>query len=215
MMAPNAPSHPRRRRLDYSLIEGLVPAGARVLDLGCGDGQLLADLAVRKGCAVRGIEINDEFVRECIAHGVPVFHGDMLEGIAYFRADSFDVVILSQTLQQTSDPLRVLHEMLRVGRTGIVSFPNFAYWRIRMQLLLQGRMPHTARLSYEWYDTPNVHLCTVADFRAACRQEGLQIGRELFLAPPARRIGPWLSNWRAELAIFQICAAPGCGPAAT
>ncbi|MFH1085961.1 MAG: methionine biosynthesis protein MetW [Chloroflexota bacterium] len=205
------PPRPKRRRLDYRLIQGLVPASARVLDLGCGDGQLLAELEAHKGCTVRGIEINDQLVRECIAHGVPVYHGDMVEGITFFGDNSFDVVILSQTLQQTSDPLRVLHEMLRVGRTGIVSFPNFGYWRIRAQLLLRGRMPRTPRLSYEWYDTPNVHLCTVADFRAVCRQEGLLIGREMFLAPPARLIGPWLANWRAELAIFQICKPPGCG----
>ncbi|MFN2155373.1 MAG: methionine biosynthesis protein MetW, partial [Anaerolineae bacterium] len=154
-----------KRRLDYALIEALVPPRSRVLDLGCGDGQLLADLAANKGCEGRGIEINDQSVLSCIQRGVAVYHGDMLEGMGYHRDGSFDVVILSQTLQQASDPVRVIVEMLRVGETAIISFPNFGYWEVRLQLLLRGRMPRNDLLPYEWHDTPNVHLCTETDFR--------------------------------------------------
>jgi methionine biosynthesis protein MetW len=193
-----------KRRLDYALIEAMVPEGSRVLDLGCGDGQLLAELAASKGCAGRGIEINDRAVLSCIQRGVAVYHGDMLEGMTYYRDDSFDVVILSQTLQQASDPVRVIGEMLRVGRTAIISFPNFGYWRVRLQLLLRGQMPLNDLLPYQWYDTPNVHLCTVTDFRALCEAQGLRRVREIFTVPPSRQIGPLGANWRAGLAIMQI-----------
>ena len=185
----------RRRRLDYELIESMIPAGSRVLDLGCGDGQLLADLARNKGCQGRGIEIDEQAVLACIQRGVAVYHGDMVEGMAYYHDQSFDVVILSQTLQQASDPALVMQEMLRVGERAIISFPNFGYWRVRLQLLLNGRMPETDQLPYSWYNTPNVHLCTVADFRALCDQLGLEQSRE---------IGGVAANWRAELAIYQI-----------
>jgi len=193
-----------RRRLDYALIEALVPPGSRVLDLGCGDGQLLADLAANKGCEGRGIEISDHSVLACIQRGVAVYHGDMLEGMSYYRDGSFDVVILSQTLQQASDPVRVIVEMLRVGDTAIISFPNFGYWEVRLQLLLRGRMPRSDLLPYEWHNTPNVHLCTVTDFRELCEEQGLRRMHEIFLVPPSRQIGDVGANWRAGLAIFQI-----------
>jgi methionine biosynthesis protein MetW len=193
-----------RPRLDYALIEAMVPPKARVLDLGCGDGQLLADLIQQKGCEGRGIEIDEEAVVACVRRGVPVYHGDMVEGMAFYGERSFDVVILSQTLQQTRDPVRVIHEMLRVGETAIISFPNFGYWRVRMQLLLTGRMPRNSLLPYEWYSTPNVHLCTLGDFRELCEAQGLEQVREVCLLPPSRKIGPFLANWRAGLAIVQV-----------
>ena len=193
-----------KRRLDYALIQALVPHSSRVLDLGCGDGQLLAELAENKGCEGRGIEINDQAVLACIQRGVAVYHGDMLEGMRYYRDSSFDVVILSQTLQQASDPVRVIVEMLRVGDTAIISFPNFGYLQVRLQLLLRGRMPVNDLLPYEWYNTPNVHLCTVTDFRELCEAQGLRRMREIFLVPPSRQISALGANWRAGLAIFQI-----------
>jgi len=181
-----------------------VPESARVLDLGCGDGQLLQELEVHKGCPGRGIEINDQAVSECLQRGVAVYHGDMVEGMGHFRAGSFDVVILSQTLQQTEHPPTVIHEMLRVGHSAIISFPNFGYWRTRMQLMFGGRMPRHDLLPYTWYDTPNVHLCTIKDFRDLCRQERLRVEKEIFLTPPDRHISAFMANWRAGLAIFQV-----------
>ena len=193
-----------KRRLDYELIEALVPRGARVLDLGCGDGQLLAELIDQKGCTGKGIEINEQAVLACIQRGVAVYHGDMLEGMGFYRDNSFDVVILSQTLQQTASPVKVIHEMLRAGKTAIISFPNFGYWRVRLDLVLNGRMPKNPLLPYDWFNTPNVHLCTVTDFRVLCREQKLERMQEIFLVPPFRQISPWLANWRAGLAIFQI-----------
>ena len=161
-------SQSTKRRLDYELIGTLVPQGSRVLDLGCGDGQLLAELEKSTGCEGRGIEINEQAVLACIRRGVAAYHGDMMEGMGFYRGRSFDVVILSQTLQQAADPVRVIQEMLRVGDTANISFPNFGYWRVRLQLLVAGHMPRNDLLPYAWHNTPNVHLCTVADFRDLC-----------------------------------------------
>jgi len=128
----------------------------------------------------------------------------MLEGMSFYDALAFDAVVLSQTLQQTRDPVRVIDEMLRVGKTAIISFPNFGHWQVRLQLLLTGRMPLNTLLPYDWFNTPNVHLCTVADFRRLCQVQGLERIREIFLVLPNRQIGALLANWRAGLAIFQV-----------
>ena len=193
-----------KRRLDYELIGALVPQGASVLDLGCGDGRLLAELIEQKGCSGRGIEINEQAVLACIQRGVAVYHGDMLEGLSFYRDSSFDVVILSQTLQQATTPVKVIHEMLRVGETAIISFPNFGYWRVRLDLFFSGRMPKNELLPYDWFNTPNVHLCTVTDFRALCTERKLERMQEIFLVPPFRQISSFFANWRTGLAIFQI-----------
>jgi methionine biosynthesis protein MetW len=194
------------RRIDYRVIEGLVPHGATVLDLACGDGELLGDLIATRGVRGSGVELSQEAVEACVGKGLSVFHGDLDEGLADFADGSHDVVILSMSLQQLRRPRMIVREMVRVGRQAIVSFPNFAHWSPRVQLCLRGRMPVSRELPYEWWDTPNIHLCTIKDFRELCRQEGLQIGRELFLtsvekAPPQRVFVP---NLRARIAIFAV-----------
>lgn len=199
---------PAKLRLDYELIESLVPEGAKVLDLGCGDGQLLADLIEFKGCEGRGIEIDEAAVLECVKRGLAVYHGDMIEGMEYYRQGHFDVVILSQTLQQTLDPPHVMREMLRVGRRAIISFPNFGHWGVRLKLLWTGRMPRSPALPHHWYNTPNVHLCTVKDFEEFCEREKLEIVEEIFLTARYRPITGLLANWRAGLVIFQLQRLP-------
>ncbi|NLX57624.1 MAG: methionine biosynthesis protein MetW [Phycisphaerae bacterium] len=194
----------RRRRVDYELIEEMIAPGSRVLDLGCGDGALLQELVEQKNVVGRGVEINDQRVLECVDRGLAVFHGDLIEGLSYYGDQSFDTVILSQTLQQTLDPRKVLREMLRVGKRAIISFPNFGHWSIRLQLVFTGRMPRTRHLPHQWYDTPNVHLLTVRDFREFAGKEGTRILREVFLNLGGRRMIPLLENWRASTAIFLL-----------
>lgn len=193
-----------RRRVDYELIEQMIEPGSRVLDLGCGDGQLLEELIARKGCIGRGVEISDHRVTECVAKGLAVFHGDMLEGLGYYGEGAFDTVILSRTLQQTLDPQRVVREMLRVGHRAIISFPNFGHWSIRLQLMFTGRMPRTRHLPHHWYNTPNVHLLTLRDFRDFADAEGVRILRELYLTNQGELLRTRLPNLRAALAIFHI-----------
>lgn len=153
----------------------MVPRGSRVLDLGSGDGELLAHLAAERGCAVSGIEQSDDGFFACVARGVPVVQADIDRGLADYGDGAFDVVILSQTLPATHRPGLVLSEMMRTGRAGIVSFPNFAYWRHRVHLALRGRMPVSGVLPYPWYDTPNIHFCSLADFERLARELSLRI----------------------------------------
>jgi len=192
-------------RLDYELIESLVPEGAAVLDLGCGDGQLLEELIAKRHARGSGVDISPAAVEACVARGLPVVHGDLDEGLADFADDSLDVVILSLSLQQLRRPRMVVREMARVGRLAIVSFPNFAHWSLRAQLVFRGRMPVSGDLPFQWWDTPNIHLCTIRDFRALCREEGLCIEREIALRaldrPPARLRRP---NLTARIAIFSV-----------
>jgi methionine biosynthesis protein MetW len=146
------------------IIEALVPEGGSVLDLGCGDGTLLARLVSAKDICAQGVELDEQAVLHCIERGVPVFHGNLDEGLRGFPDASVDVVILEETLQTLHRPIRVLQEMLRVGRCSVVSFPNFAHWRVRQALGQAGRMPVTPELPHSWHDTPNIHLCSIRDF---------------------------------------------------
>ena len=192
-------------RLDYELIESLVPDGASVLDLGCGDGQLLEELIAKRRARGSGVDVSQAAVEACVGRGLPVVHGDLDEGLADFADDSLDVVILSLSLQQLRHPRMVVREMARVGRLAVVSFPNFAHWSLRAQLAFRGRMPVSKDLPFQWWDTPNIHLCTIRDFRALCREEGLCIEREIALRaldrPPARLRRP---NLTARIAIFSV-----------
>ena len=164
---------------NYDLIANLVETGSSVLDLGCGDGTLLRKLIDEKNVKGKGIEINQDNVIKSIHKGLSVIQGDIDEGLADFSDGEVDYVVLNQTLQSAQKPDYVINEMLRVGKYGIVSFPNFAYWRIRMYLLLKGKMPKSKILPFEWYDTPNIHLLTVKDFFDYCEQRNIKITKSI------------------------------------
>ena len=162
------------QRYDYELIASWIPERSRVLDLGCGDGVLMAGLAATNAAVGYGVEIDDANVLASVKNGVNVLQTDIESGLASFEDNSFDFVILSQTLQAMRNAETVLNAMLRVGREGIVTFPNFGYWRHRLDIV-RGRMPESKALPYKWYDTPNIHLCTVKDFEDLCVKVGAEI----------------------------------------
>lgn len=189
-------------RSDYAIISEIVPHGSNVLDLGCGDGELLAWLAQHKDVNARGVEISGAKVQRAIARGVSVYHGDIEEALADLPDQAFDYVILSQTLQETRSPLKVLREMLRVGRRGIVAFPNFGHWTVRLSHLWSGGAPKTNLFPHEWYDSPNIHFLTVHDFEGLTQIEGWTIERRIFLQ--GQRKVTMLPNLLAEVAVFQI-----------
>lgn len=162
-------------RFDLQLIPNWIGPGARVLDLGCGDGSLLSKLIAEKNVDGLGIEIDEDHITECIAKGLNVVEHDLNQGLANFRENSFDVVVMAHALQTLRDPHLVINEMLRVGRECIVTFPNFAHWRCRLHLGQQGRMPVSKFMPYNWYDTPNIHFCTVRDFEALCEDNDIRI----------------------------------------
>jgi methionine biosynthesis protein MetW len=189
-------------RSDYAIIGELIPPGSGVLDLGCGEGELLAWLGANKGVQARGVELSGAKVRKAIASGVSVFHGDLLDALAGYPDGAFDYVILSQTLQETREPVRVLREMLRCGRRAVIAFPNFGHWRVRLAHLFTGRAPRTKLFPYQWYDSPNIHFLTVTDFQMLVAQEGWTIERQIFIA--GQRSTPLLPNLLAETAVFLI-----------
>ena len=195
-------------RPDFAEILRLVRPGSRVLDVGCGEGALLELLARENGVDGRGIEISPQGVSACMARGLAVMQGDADRDLDYFAAQAFDYVILSQTLQAVQNPRHVLGELMRIGERAIVSLPNFGHWRVRLDLLLHGRMPVTGVLPDPWWATPNIHLCTVHDFTALCDDLALSIDACAALADgkPARPIDPTRAaeNWRAEAALFLL-----------
>lgn len=167
--------------LNYSIITELVENGAKVLDLGCGDGELLKRLIDEKNVKGSGIEINQESVIKALEKGLSIIQGDIDEGLKQFPDKSYDYVILNQTLQSTYNPVYVLEEMLRVGKKCVVSFPNFAYWKVRFDLLFNGRMPKSSILPFEWYNTPNIHLLTIKDFYALADEMSIKIENAIFM----------------------------------
>lgn len=189
-------------RRDYAMIASIVSPGSTVLDLGCGEGELLAWLREFKNVDARGVEIDGAKVRKAIAKGVSVYQGDLESGLRDYPNQSFDFVILSQTLQEMHRPIGVLREMLRVGTHVIVSFPNFGHWTVRLAHLLSGRAPKTNLFPHNWYDSPNLHFLTVDDFVFLCRNEGWQIESRICLQ--ADREVRRLPNLFAEMAVFSI-----------
>lgn len=192
-------------RSDLQAVANLIPAGAGVLDLGCGDGELLAYLASAKQVRGRGIELSEAGVLACVGRGLSVRQGNLEEGLADYPDATFDFVVLSQTLPYLDDPARILREMLRVGRQAIVSFSNWGYWRCRWQLLATGRMPPAPDWPEAWHAAPRWQAVTVADFLALAQQLGVTIEREVYLSrsrlAPAR---PWLKNLLATTAVYVL-----------
>ncbi|WP_375404345.1 methionine biosynthesis protein MetW [uncultured Sphingomonas sp.] len=190
-------------RADLRIIAGHVAAGSRVLDIGCGDGALMAALRDGKGVDARGLEIDGANVAAALARGLSVVQGDADRDLAEYPDASFDYAVLSQTLQTTRAPDQVLGHLLRIGGRAFVSFPNFAHWRVRLSLLRGGRMPVTRLLPERWYDTPNIHHLTVDDFRAFVAERGIMVERAWFLAGSGRT-GPANANLLAEHAVFLL-----------
>jgi len=190
-------------RPDLAVIAAHVPQGARVLDVGCGDGALLATLRDGKAVDARGIEIDPALVERCVARGLSVVQGDADRDLTFYPDGAFDVAILSQTLQTAARPDRMLAELLRVGRRAFVSFPNFAYWRMRWALLSRGRMPVTRHLPVSWYETENIHHVTVTDFEELAAELGIAVERRWFFTAD-REVTASGANWRAEYALFEV-----------
>ncbi|WP_187969265.1 methionine biosynthesis protein MetW [Aquibium microcysteis] len=195
-------------RIDLQLIAGFIRPRARVLDVGCGDGELLAYLEQDKQVDGRGVEISQRGVNECVARGLSAIQGDADTDLVFYPDKGFDYVILSQTLQATRNPREVLKQLLRIGERAIVSFPNFGYWRVRFSLLFRGRMPVTRDLPYSWYDTPNIHFCTIRDFVALCQEVGATVESAMALDRDGHPIGVsmpwWFWNLFGQQAVFVL-----------
>jgi methionine biosynthesis protein MetW len=195
-------------RVDLLLIAEMVSPGARVLDVGCGDGTLLRLLSEKRGVDGRGIELSQAGVNSCVAQGLSVIQGDADTDLVHYPDLAFDFAILSQTLQATYSPRHVLEQLLRIGKRAVVSFPNFGHWRVRGQLLFGGQMPLTDNLPDHWYDTPNIHLCTIKDFRGLCKDVGARVERAVALNAYGRKLGvsmpAFAQNLFGEQAVFLL-----------
>ncbi|MGH6973177.1 MAG: methionine biosynthesis protein MetW [Stellaceae bacterium] len=198
---------PSDLRGDLRLVGSMIEPSTRVLDIGCGDGELLYYLVHSKGVDGRGMELSQSGVNSCVRHGLSVIQGDADNDLEDYPSDAFDYVVLSQTLQATRRPRDVLLNLVRIGRHAIVSFPNFGHWRIRLGLLIAGRLPSTALLPYPWYDTPNIHLCTIRDFALLCRDEGIRVERSVSLDRSGRPYTRALANLMAEQGLFLLSRA--------
>ncbi|NQV48488.1 MAG: methionine biosynthesis protein MetW [Rhodospirillaceae bacterium] len=196
-------------RVDLQVIADMIAPNTRVLDVGCGTGMLLEYLSRFKQVDGRGIELSTAGVNACVSNGLSVIQGDADRDLKDYPDQAFDYVVLSQTLQAMTAPKNVLEQMLRIGKHAIVSFPNFAHWRVRAHLVLKGRMPVSDTLPFEWYETPNIHFCTIKDFTMLCRDLGITVERSMALDPSGasvRRVdlAPFLSNLLGEQAVFLL-----------
>ncbi len=195
-------------RVDFAMVAGLIEPRARVLDIGCGDGALLDLLITDKQIDGRGIEISQRGVNECVARGLSVIQGDADTDLSYYPDQGFEQDVVVETLQATRNPKEVLEQLLRIGERAIVSFPNFGHWRVRLSLLLRGRMPVTRDLAHSWYDTPNIHFCTIRDFVALCEEIGATVESATALDDNGQKIGVsmpwWFWNFFGQQAVFLL-----------
>jgi methionine biosynthesis protein MetW len=189
-------------RRDFAIIGELIEPRTRVLDLGCGEGELLAWLKENKQVDGRGVEMEGVRVQKAISRGASVYQGDLESAVEDYPDQAFDYVILSQTLQETRYPLRVLNGMLRVGKRAVVAFPNFGHYSVRLAWLLTGRAPRTDLFPYDWFDSPNIHFLTVLDFEALVAKQGWKVERRIFVA--GERQVTWMPNLMAEIAVFEV-----------
>jgi len=201
------PDRTGKYRTDHLLVADMISRGSKVLDVGCGDGELL-QLLESRGIDGRGIELSREGVNRCVAKGLAVVQGDADTDLVNYPDDAFDYVILSQTLQATRQPKVVLENLLRIGRRAVVSFPNFGFWKMRLQLLVGGHMPRTENLPATWYDTPNIHFCTIRDFVSLCDEVGAKVEQATALDGAGQKIGLsmpwWFWNFFGQQAVFLL-----------
>lgn len=200
-------------RIDFEIVADMIAPNSKILDVGSDDGSLLELLQTKEGVEGRGIELSQRGVNRCVARGLSVIQGDADEDLIYYPDDSFDYVVLSQTIQATRNPRKVLEHLLRIGRKAIVSFPNFGHWKVRTDLMLRGTMPVNDYLPYSWYDTPNIHFCTVRDFVNLCGETNATIEKAHGLQGDGKPISfsaPWwFWNLFAEQAIFLLSRKEG------
>ena len=196
------------KRIDLELITSLVDKETRVLDIGCGNGELLESLKRKRKVIGQGLELKQERVNQCVAKGLSAIQGDADKDLGLYPNQSFDCVILSQTIQATGQPKLILGELIRIGKKAIVSIPNFGYWKIRLSLAINGKMPITKKLSHNWHDTPNIHLCTILDFINLCKELNIKIEKTIILSSKKTKsyngTPNKLSNLLSEEAIFLI-----------